>query len=221
MTKQCHAPGCTGPATGYSTLCDHHKQVQRRHGHPAQTAVSSHELKPYVALVETRRKKNPGSDAWAILAARWEAITHRSHEVLSRHSSGQPAHRAAVAAAHHLKTIAENSEPWDVVRTALAMYLLHDAQPRRFRSDTAFDTQLVRRMIRLAPVSAGTYWDNQRGKVKRVYRDVPPRVIEAIAALLKEAFGSPGLMLAERERKDSRIAAEEKQKLASALKDLE
>jgi hypothetical protein len=101
------------------------------------------------------------------------------------------------------------------------MYLLEDAQPRRFRSDTAFDYQLVRRVIRLAPVSAGTYWDNQRGKVKRVYRDVPPRVTEALAASLKDAFGAPGLMLAEKERKDSQRAAEEKQKLASALRELE
>jgi hypothetical protein len=221
MTKQCHAPGCTGPTTGYSTLCDHHKQAQRRHGHPAQTAVSSQELKPYVALVENRRKKNPSSDAWTILTARWEAIVQRSREVLSRYSSGKPAHRATVAAAHHLKTIADNSESWDVVRTALAMYLLQDAQPRRFRSDSAFDYQLTRRVIRLAPVNAGTYWDNERGKVKKVYRDVPPRVTEAIAASLKEAFGAPGLMLAERERKDRNKVAEEKQTLAAALKDLE
>lgn len=221
MYKQCHASGCTGQTTGYSTLCDHHKQAQRRHGHPAQTAVSSQELRPYIALVENRRKKNPSSDAWAILATRWEAIVQRSREVLARYSSGQPAHRATVAAAHHLKTVAENSESWDVVRTALAIYLLQDAEPRRFRSDAAFDYQLVRRVIRLAPVNAGTYWDNQRGKVKKVYRDVPPRVTEAIAAALKEAFGAPGLMLAERERKDSLRAAEEKQKLASALRDLE
>ena len=37
-----------------------------------------HELRPYVARVEARQAKNKDSDAWTLLAARWEAVTGRS-----------------------------------------------------------------------------------------------------------------------------------------------
>ena len=221
MPRTCYAPGCSESASGYSTLCRKHKQAQRRHGSPTQIALTSHELRPYVALVDARKARNPHSEAWVMLETRWSAIVGASRATLQRYAEGQVSLRHAVQAAHQLSQVAEGVEPWVVIKTALAMFILQDQQPRRFTSDEAFDFQLVRRVLRLAPANAGTYWDQQTGKVRRVYRDVPPRTIRAIAAPLKEAFGAPGLMLATKEREDAQRGAEEHKRLTEALGDLQ
>ena len=120
-----------------------------------------------------------------------------------------------------MRNVAENSEPWAVITTALAMFILQDQHPRRFTSDDAFDFQLVRRVLRLAPTNAGTYWDHKDNRPKKVYRDVPPRVMKALAAPLKEAFGAPGLMLAAKQKEDAQRGADERRRLADALGDLQ
>jgi hypothetical protein len=221
MKKQCRAPGCSGATSGYSTLCDNHRQAQRRHGNPLQTAVKVQELRPFEAAVEARKTKNPNSEAWGILAARWGVVVEHARATLTRHSDGQVSNRIGVRAAHHIVTVAENAEAWIVVRAVLAMYLLEDHHPRRFISDIAFDFQLVRRVMRLAPVNAGSYWDPKENRSKRVYRDVPPRVVQAIAQPLKEALGGAGLMLTAKQREQAQRAVEERQRLAAALKGLE
>lgn len=221
MPRTCYAPGCSENAAGYSTLCRQHKQAQRRHGSPTQLSVTSHELRPYVALVDARKAKNPNSEAWAILEARWGVVVDASRSTLKRYAEGQVSQRYAVQAAHHIRNVADNVEPWEVVKTALAMFILRDQHPRRFTSDEAFDFQLVRRVLRLAPTNAGTYWDQQDGKAKRVYRDVPPRTIRTMAAPLKDAFGASGLMLAAKEREEVQQGADERKRLTDALGELQ
>lgn len=221
MPQTCAAPGCSENATGYSTLCRQHKQSQRRHGSPIQSAVTSHELRPYVALVDARKAKNPDSEAWAILQARWGVVLDASLATLQRYAEGHASPQFVVQAAHHLRTVADSVEPWGVIKTVLAMFILQDQHPSRFTSDDAFDFQLVRRVLRLAPSNAGTYWDHKENRTKKVYRDVPPRVIKTIAGPLKEAFGAPGLMLAARERKDAQRGPDERRRLADAMGELQ
>jgi hypothetical protein len=101
------------------------------------------------------------------------------------------------------------------------MFILQEQQPRRFTSDVAFDFQLVRRVLRLAPSNAGTYWDHEANRSRKVYRDVPPRVIKALAVPLKQAFGAPGLMLAAKEREDVQRGADQRRRLADAMGELQ
>ena len=49
----------------------------------------------------------------------------------------------------------------------------------------------------------------KENRSRKVYRDVPPRVIRTLAVPLKEAFGAPGLMLAAKEREDVQKDTEE------------
>lgn len=220
MTKQCRAPGCNGAASGFSPFCNLHKQAVRRHGDAAQTGVTTHELRPYMARVDSRRAKNPSSEAWPLLETRWGIVVDAARATLERYSSGTVSIRHHRQAAHQLVTVADSVEPWTVVRAVLAMYLMQDDQPRRFVSDAAFDHQMVRRVRGLAPANAGTYWDHERGQTKRVYRDVPPRVVNAMAQPLKEALGVGGLRLAEIERREAQRQADERQRLAGALEGL-
>lgn len=152
--------------------------------------------------------------------ARWERIVDAAKETLKRYSEGAVGNRVARLAAHQLVAVSKGSRPWEVVRTVLAMYLLQDEQPHRFASDVAFDFQLVRRVRALAPVNAGSYWDAERNRVKKVYRDVPPRVVVAMAQPLKEALGVGGLIVAKKEREDADRVSEERHRLATALRGL-
>lgn len=173
-----------------------------------------------MTLVEACKAKNPESEAWTILMARWEAVLGHSQGVLQRYAEGRIGVRWERLAAHYLVTIGQNVEPWTVVRTVLAMYLMQDQRLTRFASDAAFDHQLVRRVRGLTDTNAGAYWDHQEQRSKRVYRDIPPRVIQAMAQPLKAAFGAAGLTLAAREREDIDKATEERRRLASALEGL-
>lgn len=89
MTKQCAARSCTEGTTGYSTLCDNHKHIQRRHGHPEQDGITVHRLKPYLKRVEARRAKNIDSAAWSILEARWGALQGHAQSILAEWSTGK------------------------------------------------------------------------------------------------------------------------------------
>ncbi|RYZ13875.1 MAG: hypothetical protein EOO70_08195 [Myxococcaceae bacterium] len=219
MTK-CRTPNCNREPHGFSTHCQTHKQTLRRHGAPTQQGITIHELKPYVVLVEARKTKNADSEAWGILAARWGVVLDYAKAELQRYSEGRPGVRCERLAAHHLVTIGRDVEPWVVVRTCLAMYLMQDQRPRRFTSEAAFDYQLVRRVRGLTESNAGSYWDHETQKTKRVYRDIPPRVTQAIAQHLKVAFGAPGMVLAKKEREDIVRASDERKRLLSAMEGL-
>lgn len=218
--KSCQASGCSEAASGFSTYCDHHKQSLRRHGDPAQAGVTVHELRPYVAGVAARHAKNKDSDAWTILAKRWVLLADHARAVLARYAAGEPSQRFEVKAAQQVVNLADTVPADAVVHMAIAMYLFRDDQPGRFRSDKAFDYQLVRRVRGLSDVNAGTYWDQKAGRNKRVYRDLPPRAVEALAVWLKDAFGLAGLMLARKQRGEAAQVVEERHRLAAALEGL-
>lgn len=220
MTKPCAAPGCLEATAGYSTLCHQHKQVQRRHGHAAQVGVTVHALRPYGVRVAARRAKNRDSNAWVILGQRWEVVVEHSRQTLANFGAGQADLRHSVQAAEQVRNLADSVPPEAVVQTALAMFLYRDDQPRRFRSDRAFDFQLVRRVRGLSTLNAGTYWDGESKRNKMVYRDLPPRTTEALAGALKDAFGLAGVMLAGKERQEAALAHEDQHRLAQALEAL-
>ncbi|MDE2394680.1 MAG: hypothetical protein KGM91_04500 [Burkholderiales bacterium] len=220
MTKQCAARGCTREAAGFSKLCEHHKQIQRRHGDPAQAGITVHRLKPYVQRVEDRKAKNRDSTAWALLDARWDALVIDARGTLAMWERGTAMSRSLVKAASQVVTIADNAPAPAVVSTALAMFLMRDAEPRRFASDRAFDFQLVRRVRALAPVNAGSYWDQKERRTKKVYRDLPPKVTEVMGQQFREAFGLAGIMLADKARAEAAKAEQAHQLLAQALEEL-
>jgi hypothetical protein len=219
--KQCEALGCRAPASGFSTLCALHKQAMRRHGHPLQTGITVHDLRPYVARVKARQSSNRGSDVWDILAARWEALADHSARTVERFASGAPSIRHERLAAQQVTTLSANVPAEKVVQTALAMYLMAGDRPSRFQSDRAFRFELVRRVRGLTDVNAGSYWDHKAARSRRVYRDLPPRVVEVLGQWLADVFGGAGLVLASKEREDAQKAAHEHQRLTTALEGLQ
>jgi len=140
--------------------------------------------------------------------------------LLKAHAGGKPGAAYTVQAAHHIQRLAATVPDDVVMEAALALFLMREAQPYRFRSDRAFDFQLSRRVRALSDVNAGTYFDHETGKTKRVYRDVLPGTLIALAEPLKAAFGVAGVYLAELDRRDERSKAAKKMELISALKEM-
>lgn len=220
MSKQCAVAGCTAITSGYSTHCERHKRAQRRHGHPEQEGITVHELQPFRDRIAVRRAKNPANPTWDILRERWAAVAGNAETVLKAHAGGKPGSAHTTQAAHHIKLLAGTVPDGVVMEAALAMFLMREAQPQRFLSDRAFDFQLSRRVRALSDVNAGTYFDQDTGKTKRVYRDVLPGTLMALAEPLKAAFGVAGVFLAELDQRDEKNKAAKKMELMTALKEM-
>jgi len=123
-------------------------------------------------------------------------------------------------AAEQLLALRDSAQARDVIDTALAMFILGEQRPHRFKSDRAFACQLSRRVRGLAEVNAGKHPDPKTGRIKRTYKDVPPAVLARLAESLKSAFGVAGLRLAELELRDLRAAEAEKTVMHDALREM-
>jgi predicted transcriptional regulator len=196
------------------------KARMRRHGHHDQQPVRVADLKGHVQAIERRRRKNPESEAWGRMEARWAAVVDVCRAGLAEVARGRPHVRHERIAWQEVVKVADAVPARDVVNAGLAMYLLAEAEPRRFRSDDAFLMQLARRVRGLADMNAGTYWNHAEQRVKRVYRELPPRAAIACGKLLAEAFGAPGLYLARLERRDGEAKRAEREALHAALEGL-
>ena len=220
MTKRCTALHCAEPVSGYSTLCESHKRTLRRHGHAQQIGITVHELKPFQDRISARRAKNPANPTWELLRGRWEALTTHAKATLDTYAKGSPAISYERQTAEQLGTL-RGTVPVDVViDTNLAMFLMWEQCPNRFMSDKAFNFQLARRVRGLAEANTGSHYSAKEGRIKRTYRDTPPRVLDCLAESLKVAFGVAGMRLAELEKKDAEGLKAEKQQLNDALKDM-
>jgi hypothetical protein len=95
-----------------------------------------------------------------------------------------------------------------------------EMEPRKFRSDEGFRTQLARRVRRLTEVNAAHYFDAAANKGKRVYRDVAPRAAKVFAGWLAETLGGTGIHLARLEQRDNDKGKQDRQELRAALAEL-
>ena len=221
MPRLCRAPGCDSPTTSrYSVYCSRHQSRLRRQGDVAQEAISKADLKTYLKRVRQRIAKNPDSAAWGQLEARWMAIVERARGVIAAFHSGKAGARYLRKAAEEVLRVAEAAPPRDLVETALAVFVMQELDPRRFRSDAGFRFQLVRRVRALADVSAGQRYDHRSGKVRRVYRELTPRAVATIGQWLADMIGGAGIQFARLELRDVEKANQDRQELRTALAEL-
>lgn len=212
--------GCTLPTMGYSTLCDNHKRRNRRHGHPEQRSVTAYELEPFRGRVKARIEKNADNPTWKLLHERWEALEAIAKGHMEQHGAGVPHNRYEHEAWANIAKLGASAETMDIIEVVLAMYLMQEENPYRFKSDDAFSGQLVRRVRNLAPTSIATYQDYRTNKAKRVYRDLKPRTVDILARMLQETFGVAGLTVAKLEQQEATRKQNEQRSLHNALSEL-
>ena len=220
MTERCTAIHCAEPVAGYSVYCEAHKRTLRRHGHPLQNAITLPDLKPYLDRVTARRTKNPTNPTWELLRGRWVALTAHAAASLEGNAADVITTTYERQTAEQLLTLGETVDADVVIDTALAMFSMWEQWPSRFQSDKAFVYQLSRRVRALAEVNSGSHWSAKEGRMKRTYRDVPPKTLECFGASLRVAFGLAGMRMAELDMKDVEGPVAERQELSDALKDL-
>jgi hypothetical protein len=192
----------------------------RRHGDPRQEGVTKAQLEPYKRRVRARIEKNVTNPIWGQLDDRWRLVVRSAEQTLAAYHSGRASLRHEVQAASEVKKLGDAVEPREVIVTALAMYLMHYQDPRRFKSDDAFTTQLVRRVRGLSDVNVGEWYDDKSGRTRRVYRELPPRVVQVVAGWLIPMLGGIGIKLVELEQAEWDARQQEIKAFYQAVSDL-
>jgi hypothetical protein len=216
--RKCRVFGCDKPAVGrWRALCNGHHCRQRRHGHAEQVGVPAAALTFYRKHVRERIKKNVDSSLWSQLEDRWRTLVDHCRATLAAYHAGRPGYRYEWQAAHALLKVADEATAREVIETVLAIHVLLNDDPRRFRSDEAFLFQVTRRVRGLAYSNAGEYYDHTTGKTKRVYRDLHARATLTCGQWLNEAFGLAGLHLANLKRQEVEVEAKAREQFHAAL----
>jgi hypothetical protein len=185
-----------------------------------QRGITKAAIEPYLKRVRARIKKNEHSSAWVALDDRWRAIVERAQQIEATYFAGRPGNRDERQAAHEVVKLGGDVAARSVVEIVFAVVMMLEAEPQRFRSDQGFRTQLVRRVRALTDVNFGEHYNHKTAKVKRVYRDLPPRATAIMGQWLAEALGGAGLHVARLERSEMEQKASEREELHKALREL-
>lgn len=220
MSRPCRVYGCAGHASRFGLYCPAHKSALRRHGHPEQDAITKAELKPYIAQARRRIARNAENATWSHCEARWRGIVELARGVIDEAERGEPGNRHERSAAAEVVRLGEAISPAEVVETVFALYLLQEAEPRRFRSDDAFLAQLARRLRGLVEANAEVWTDKATGRAKRAYRELAPRAVAIMARWVVTALGGVGVHLARLEERDRAERQASRQELAEAMREL-
>jgi hypothetical protein len=169
-------------------------------------------------LVAARLEKNKDKPLLTQLEARWGAVITYAENVREE-ARCKPMVRYRREASIEMLLIGKSVQPRDVIETVLAMYVMQDQEPRRFKNDQAFRTQLVRRVRGLTVLNADAWVDPVTGKEKRVYRDLAPGTVKVFGQWLAEILGAAGVHFAKLERQDHERKQQELDAYYQALRD--
>lgn len=213
-------PGGGRMAASWTTLCNHHRLRHRRHGDASQQPVRAAHIAPYLKALKRRQASRPDAPAWAALAGRWEGLVKACKTTLAVYESGQPMNRWVVEAAGEIVKVAGGATAEAAWQTAIAMWLLREADPRLFASEAAFKVQVGRRVRHLVETNRGRWWNPATGSFKLAFRDPSPRAAVLVGEWLVEAFGVAGEHFAGLDKAEADTKAAERQAFHAALRDL-
>ena len=219
--RYCQSPGCSRPVSGWAHHCNSHKSRTRRHGDPQQEGITKAQLKPYLEAVRRRIAKNADNPAWKTIEGNWLALVEHARAELSSYNEGVGHIRQHRLAYEEIVKLAKDVTPAEVVHTVLALYLMAEQEPRRFRSDEGFRFQLVRRVRALTETNRGTWYDHKVRRVKRVYRDTAPKTTEYLGQCLAEVLGPAGLYIASLEQAGLEAKKQQAEKLWADMEKLQ
>jgi DNA-binding PadR family transcriptional regulator len=208
----CRASGCSDVVTRgqFTRYCSKHHRALYRHGHTHGNAFSKRELATYRKDVMAKRKATKDAPFWPQAEARWTALVNRAQSYISGVNKGQATHRLTRVAAESILKIARAAEVLEVMG---GMYLALEQDPHRFVSDRHYWFQLARRVRSLGDTLTATRWDgranNGTGKLRRLYHDLTPKGVEALAKWLVEALGNAGGNIARTINEDEKREREE------------
>lgn len=222
----CRVPGCTTPpgggrlAASWTTLCNHHRQRERRHGDAFQQPIRAAHLAPYLRSLQRRQKLRPDAAAWGALADRWEGLVRACRDTLAVYATGTPGNRWEVEAAGEIVKVAGQATAEAAWQVAVAMFLMREADAHRFTTEGSFRVQLGRRVRHLADTNRGSYWHPGEGRFKLVFRDPSPRAAVLVGDILTETFGVAGIYFAKQAAAEADAKAAERRAFHNALNEV-
>lgn len=217
MSHICIVPHCGKPTTGRSNKCNAHRLAFRRHGHPLQGGIKVPEIAPYRSAIRRLWDANDASAIWTVIKARWSRCIGHAQSIVNDAASGRPFNLHQHQAAEELLRLDRNVPFQDLACTAMALKVFQYDRPHSFRDDRAYDFQLVRKVRALDELAVYKTWNHKRRAMHRVYRDLRPGAVEALAEYLKAAFGSAGLLLRDHEKARPRLEVTESRLMADAV----
>jgi hypothetical protein len=109
----------------------------------------------------------------------------------------------------------------DVAVTIIAIYLLQAHDPRLFKSETAFRTQLVRRVRGLSSASFDEWDGAGDGRKRRAMKELEPKTSEWFSGILVELFGPAGVKVAQLEKREEEERRKDRLAYLNALSEVE
>lgn len=215
--RQCKADGCFKFAKGYSSWCDHHKRNLARHGHPHQTGIHKRDLRPYRKVIREYLQTITSTDPKAILEEIWNRTVNEARGLIRQYQNGRPSNTHEMQANQAILDLADQQDAMTIAETLAGMGYWHEFDRRFWRLDDGFRYQTVRMLLRLNPKEATYQW--QDGNMTRsVYREVPPRTIEFLWAIIASTgLVGYGIEIARREAKASEKRSQRIQEERRAL----
>jgi hypothetical protein len=218
----CRVPGCTSTKGHHLAIyCFAHEKANRRHGHPEATAVLQRELKPHMKRVEARLARNPDADL-TVFFDRWKAVVKCANDILAEERAGKAGNRHAKEAARlvsridtDLKEAPDGLMP--ILKTVCTLHIMAYYEPRRFKSDRAFDFAVVRKIAALTDTSVGSWFNHRDNRVHRVQHDLHPRTVDILARWIRNAIGVLGVQFARLEERDEERRRQQREAVSSTL----
>jgi len=212
MSRQCIVYGCLSTSNTYSQYCSTHKSKLRRHGHPEQGGITKSDLKPYLTHYQRILESNSQLNVWGQLDGLWLKLVAQAS--VSKASTMLNKVRQA---ADEVTRLAADQVPGVIVKTVVAMFMMAEDQPKRFKDDRAFRTQLVRRVRALSQRNMTASKSARSGRVTRVYTELSPRVTEVMADWLSRIIGPSALLIVRREKEQEAKDREERMRLLQGI----
>lgn len=166
--------------------------------------------------MQARIAKQPDRKLWSICDQRWDVLTTNWRSQLP--SSIRRPEKAAIK---ELLRLADTVSGRDVWITVMAMYLLQADDPRLIKNETAFRTQMVRRIRGLSSSSYSHWQGAADGRERRAIRELEPRTVAYLSTMLVELFGTAGVKLTQIERREEEEQRKERLASYDALAEME
>lgn len=196
-------------------MCLWHQMRNRRFGDPSLTGcLKRSELKPY--LIEVRRLCARGHEertehVFSGIQQRLRELAESTlAERLNAAAQGREWFRRAE---EEIVRVTADANPVEAAHLIGALFLMRERVPRRWPTERAFRFDVVRAWRKLAGISYGSAWDHRLGKMRRMYRELRPRVVETVAEWLVTAYAP----LVARLRAAARADVEEPKTFSDAL----
>lgn len=219
--KACRVNGCERAAKGRSVRCDAHQTAHRRHGDAEQKGVTTHELKPWAAMIDALLRRKPSWSGIVVTADRWAAVVEEARDISADYmdrGKAMPAWKAR--AARTVLGLAEDASSRELLVMVASMYLLRESRPSRFKSDRAFSFQVTRRCRNMTTVSRGSWFEEASGQVRHCYTTPPENEVLALGQWLNGAFGTLALALARAVMAEQKKADELDERTHNAVNEL-